>query len=42
MLSEIRARKPEILKAVREQRELSSATEEQLKSFLDDFAKTFV
>jgi len=42
MLSEIKARKPEILKAVREQRELSSATEEQLKSFLDDFAKTFV
>src|SRR5205807_1400512 len=29
MLSEIKARKPEILKAVREQRELSSATEEQ-------------
>jgi F-type H+-transporting ATPase subunit alpha len=42
MLSEIKAHKPEILKAVREQRELSSATEEQLKSFLDDFAKTFV
>src|SRR5437764_166969 len=42
MLSEIKARKPEILKAVREQRELSSATEEQLKSFLDDFTKTFV
>jgi F-type H+/Na+-transporting ATPase subunit alpha len=42
MLSEIKARKPEILKAVREQRELSSATEEQLKSFFDDFAKTFV
>jgi F-type H+-transporting ATPase subunit alpha len=42
MLSDIKARKPEILKAVREQRELSSATEEQLKSFLDDFAKTFV
>jgi len=42
LLSEIKARKPEILKAVREQRELSSATEEQLKSFLDDFAKTFV
>jgi len=42
MLSDIKARKPDILKAVREQRELSSATEEQLKSFLDDFAKTFV
>jgi F-type H+-transporting ATPase subunit alpha len=42
LLSEIKARKPEILKAVREQRELSSATEAQLKSFLDEFAKTFV
>src|SRR5580704_13504035 len=42
MLSEIKARKPEILKAIREERELSSATEEQLKSFFDDFAKTFV
>jgi F-type H+-transporting ATPase subunit alpha len=42
MLSEIKARKPEILKAVREERELSSTTEDQLKSFLDDFAKTFV
>jgi F-type H+/Na+-transporting ATPase subunit alpha len=41
-LSEIKAKKPEILKAIREQREISSATEEQLKSFLDDFAKTFV
>jgi len=27
---------------VREKRELSSATEEQLKAFLDDFTKTFV
>ena len=42
MLSEIKAKKPEIVKAIREQRELSSATEEQLKGFLDDFAKTFV
>jgi len=42
MLSEIKARKPEILKAIREQREVASATEEQLKAFLDDFAKTFV
>jgi len=42
MLSEIKARKPEIVKAIREQREISSATEEQLKSFLDDFSKTFV
>ena len=42
MLSEVKARKPEIVKAIREQREVSSATEEQLKGFLDDFAKTFV
>src|SRR5215467_1998949 len=42
LLSEIKARKPEILKAIREQREIASATEEQLKGFLDDFAKTFV
>jgi F-type H+-transporting ATPase subunit alpha len=42
MLSEIKARKPELLKAIREQRELTSASEEQLKAFLDDFAKTFV
>jgi F-type H+/Na+-transporting ATPase subunit alpha len=42
MLSEIKARKPEILKAIREQREVSAPTEEQLKGFLDNFAKTFV
>jgi F-type H+-transporting ATPase subunit alpha len=42
MLSEIKARAPEILKAIREQGELSRATEEQLKAFLDDFTKTFV
>ena len=42
MLSDLKAKKPEILKSIREQREISSATEEQLKTFLDDFAKTFV
>jgi F-type H+-transporting ATPase subunit alpha len=42
MLSEIKARAPEILKAIREQGELARATEEQLKAFLDDFVKTFV
>ena len=42
MLSEIKARAPEILKAIRDERELSRATEDQLKSFLDDFTKTFV
>jgi F-type H+-transporting ATPase subunit alpha len=42
MLSEIKARAPEILKAIREEGELSRATEEQLKAFLDGFTKTFV
>jgi len=42
MLSEIKAHAPEILEAVRKERELSRATEEQLKAFLDDFTKTFV
>jgi F-type H+-transporting ATPase subunit alpha len=42
MLSEIKARAPEILRAIREEGELSRATEEQLKAFLDDFTKTFV
>jgi F-type H+-transporting ATPase subunit alpha len=42
MLSEIKARAAEILKAIREEGELSRATEEQLKAFLDDFTKTFV
>ena len=42
LLSDLKAKAPQILKAIREQREISSATEEQLKTFLDDFAKTFV
>jgi F-type H+/Na+-transporting ATPase subunit alpha len=42
MLSDLKARQPQILKAIREQREIGSATEEQLKTFLDEFSKTFV
>ncbi|MGH6797033.1 MAG: F0F1 ATP synthase subunit alpha, partial [Roseiarcus sp.] len=42
MLAELRSRKPEVFKAIRDQCELSSATEEQLKAFLDAFVKTFV
>jgi len=41
MLAELKAKKPEILKAIREQRELKPETEEQLKAFLDEFARTF-
>ncbi len=41
MLSALKARAPEILQSIREQRELKSSTEEHLKSFLDEFAKTF-
>jgi F-type H+-transporting ATPase subunit alpha len=41
LLSELRARAPEILDAIRSSRELSSDTEAKLTSFLDNFAKTF-
>ena len=41
MLSEVRAKGADILKAIRDEREISAATEGKLKSFLDQFAKTF-
>src|SRR5690242_2069404 len=41
MLSELRSKKPEILKAIRDKRELASDTEKDLAGFLDNFAKTF-
>jgi len=41
MLSELKAKKPEILKAIRDKRELVSDTEKDLAGFLDNFAKTF-
>ena len=41
MLSEIRAKGADILKAIRDEKEISAATEGKLKSFLDQFAKTF-
>jgi len=41
MLSELKAKKPEILKAIRDKRELASDTEKDLAGFLDNFAKTF-
>ncbi|HTO83425.1 MAG TPA: F0F1 ATP synthase subunit alpha [Methylomirabilota bacterium] len=40
-LSEVRAKGADILKAIRDEREISQATEGKLKTFLDTFAKTF-
>ena len=42
MLGELRARRPGILQAIRDRRELGGDTEKELAAFLDDFAKTFV
>jgi F-type H+-transporting ATPase subunit alpha len=41
LLSEIRAKGADILKAIREEKEISAATEAKLKTLLDQFAKTF-
>src|SRR5579872_241262 len=41
MLAEMRARHPEILEAIRNDREISAATEKALTEFLDAFARTF-
>ncbi|MCX7933155.1 MAG: F0F1 ATP synthase subunit alpha [Rhodovarius sp.] len=41
MLSEMRAHAPEILAAIRQDREIKKETEERLIAFLDDFARTF-
>jgi F-type H+/Na+-transporting ATPase subunit alpha len=41
MLSELKAKKPEILASIRDKRELASDTEKDLAGFLDNFAKTF-
>jgi F-type H+-transporting ATPase subunit alpha len=42
MISEMKSRAPEILEAIRAEKEISKQTEARLVSFLDDFAKTFV
>jgi len=42
LLAELRAKGPEILASIREKRELTSETEETLKTFVENFAKTFV
>jgi len=41
MLSEVRTKGADILKAIRDEKEISAATEGKLKSFLDQFAKSF-
>jgi F-type H+-transporting ATPase subunit alpha len=41
LLSEMKAREPGILDAVRSDREIKPATEEKLKAFLDAFTKSF-
>jgi F-type H+-transporting ATPase subunit alpha len=42
MLAELRTRRPELLVAIREQREMSSEVEKELGDFLAEFVKTFV
>jgi F-type H+/Na+-transporting ATPase subunit alpha len=41
MLGELRAKKPEVLAEIRDQREISETSEKQLTEFLDGFARTF-
>ncbi|HEY1798097.1 MAG TPA: F0F1 ATP synthase subunit alpha [Stellaceae bacterium] len=41
MLGELRARKPELLDAIRNEREISEATDKGLREFLTGFATTF-
>jgi F-type H+-transporting ATPase subunit alpha len=41
MLSELRARKPEILASIRDTREITADTDKDLAAFLDGFVKTF-
>jgi len=42
LLAELRANAPDILASIRDKRELTSETEEKLKTFVENFAKTFV
>jgi F-type H+-transporting ATPase subunit alpha len=39
--AELKSKAPDILEAIRKEREISNATEEKLKAFLDQFMKTF-
>ncbi len=42
LLAELRAKQPEILASIRDKRELTGENEEKLKTFVENFAKTFV
>src|SRR6266851_3919501 len=42
LLAELRAKAPDILASIRDKRELTSETEEKLKTFVENFTKTFV
>ena len=41
MLSELRAKHPELVAAIRNEGEVSEATDKALSGFLDDYARTF-
>src|ERR1700726_2757807 len=41
MLTDLRAKQPEMLEAIRDEREISDTTEKGLAEFFDDFARTF-
>jgi F-type H+-transporting ATPase subunit alpha len=41
LLGELRAKEPELLAAIRSEREISPAVEKRLDDFLDGFARTF-
>src|SRR6195256_6279110 len=41
MLGELRATRPELIEAVRDEREISDTTDKGLAAFCDDFARTF-
>ncbi len=41
MLTDLRAKHPELLAAIRDEREISDSNDKALAAFLDDFARTF-
>ena len=41
MLTDLRAKHPDLLDAVRDEREISDTTDKGLAAFCDDFARTF-
>jgi F-type H+-transporting ATPase subunit alpha len=42
LLSDLRAKQPDLLRTIVTDKQITPATEEKLKAFLDAFAKTFV